>query len=113
VKPGWRTTKQAARLRHATAVHLVPRAVAAVMAIFLVRESTGCADAATQSTSFGVGATVVAGCALSAPALSRALRGGGNACAPATGVSSIPVPQPTTRVTRDPDTGLQTLTVEF
>jgi len=112
VKPVWRTTKQLVQRRHRAAVHLGPRIVAAVVTVFLARQSAPDADATTQTASFGVGATVIAGCVVSSLTLERA-KGGGSVCAPASSVSNIPVPRPITRLMHDPETGLQTLTVEF
>ncbi len=74
-------------------------------------------QAATNSASFGVGATVVAPCVVTPQFMAR-LKGaiGTSGLAPCTTGSkaaNIPNVQPRTSIGHDPATGLQTLTVEF
>jgi hypothetical protein len=60
---------------------------------------------ATVRTSFGVGATVVAGC--------RILPGQAKACAARAPATTIAAPQPVVRFSRDPKAGVVVETVEF
>ena len=64
--------------------------------------------AATNSYSFSVGAYVVAACSITA-----ITRAAGAPCAPSSVVSRTPPPQPIVRLTRDPNTNVTTMTVEF
>lgn len=87
------------------------------VAICLARVPAKPVQAATNSASFGVGATVVAPCVVTPQLLAR-LKGaiGTSGLAPCMSgpkATHIPSIQPRTRLGRDPATGLETLTVEF
>lgn len=75
------------------------------------------ASADSGSSSFIVGATVVAGCNIIVPpTVSRsyaAERASNNLCLPPDAAFPVAAPQPSVRITRDGATGVETVTVEF
>jgi hypothetical protein len=95
-----------------------PRLCAVVLVtVFLARAPVKPVQAATDSTSFGVGATVVAPCVVTPQFLARLKSAIGTSslapCMVGSKAAGSPFIQPTTRLGRDPATGLHTLTVEF
>jgi hypothetical protein len=85
------------------------------MALLLANAFIMPAAARTDSSTFSVGATVVAACAI-LPQLSSHLAAtgatGGKTCAPVPALSTIAAPQPVVTVIRD-GTGRAILNIEF
>ena len=74
------------------------------------------ASADSGSSSFIVGATVVAGCSIVLPPAiprARAIGGRANLCLPSDAGYPVAAPEPEVRITRDGATGVETVTLEF
>ena len=120
MKPG-RRSKVAGSRAHAFLIPCIYSAqrwcAVIVAALCLARAALNPVQAATNATSFGVGATVVAPCVVTPQFLVRLKSAIGTSglvlCMVGSNTATSPIMQPTTQFGRDPVTGLQTLTVEF
>ena len=86
--------------------HVAMAAMAALAAFAMTP-----AHAATDVTSFGVHATVVAGCTITPRALSG--RTPTNVCASAAATPGMPAPQPIVSMMHDAATGIDIMQLEF
>jgi len=86
------------------------RVVRGAVAAFVAQMIAVPAVAASNSSSFTVGATVVASCAIVSQRLGRR---SASPCATALNAPAVPTPQPVVRIDYDPVTKIKTMTLEF